>query len=143
MPGHVDDPPGEIEGLEPDALSDVDDSVWELVEAIQTESDSSLRLAVQYMADEYEVLFARDNITDQFPGPELEQRIETLVMKGLADPPQEASLFDFGTLEATVRLYEHAHVMHVPYRDWSGLVFVFDRQATPIVDLMSEHLVEN
>jgi hypothetical protein len=134
------DPPTEFADIDAGELADLDSEVRGLIDALRAETEASLRLAIRYTADEYEVLFAREDVTEQFPDPELEQRVETLVMKGLGDPPQETSLFDFGNLDATVRFYDHAHVVHFPYREWSGFVFVLDRQTTPLVDLMNDHL---
>jgi len=136
----ADDPPEELEEFEESEIDDVDEGVRDLIEDLRAESDASLRLAVRYTADDYEVLFAREDVAEQFPGPELAQRVETLVMKGLGDPPQENTLFDFGSLEATVRFYDNALVAHFPYREWSGFVFTLDRMDAPLVDLVSEHL---
>ena len=135
----ADDPPDELDEFEESEIDDVDDDVRDLIEDLRAESDASLRLAVRYTADDYEILFAREDVADQFPGPELEQRVETLVMKGLGDPPQENTLFDFGSLEATVRFYDNALVAHFPYREWSGFVFTLDRMDAPLVDLVGEH----
>jgi len=138
-PDGVDDPPDELGEMDESELDDVDDDVRRLVEQLRDETDSALRLAVRYTADDYEVLFAREDVAAQFPGPELAARVETLVMKGLGDPSQEGALFDFGTLDATLRFYGNALVAHVPYREWSGLVFVLDRGDAPLVDLVDEH----
>lgn len=142
MANNIDDPPTELADIDSGELTHVDRDVRALIDELQAETDASLRLAVQYTADEYEVLFLREDVTEQFRDPELEQRVETLVMKGLGDPPQDATLFDFGDLDATVRFYNHAHVVHFPYREWSGFVFVLDRSAAPLVDLIGQHLVE-
>lgn len=139
-PEMPEDPPDELEAFDESELDDVDEDVRDLIDDLREESDASLRLAIQYTADDYEVLFAREDIADQFPGPELEQRVETLVMKGLGDPPQENTLFDFGSLESTVRFYDNALVAHFPYREWSGYVFTLDRTEAPLVDLVGEHL---
>lgn len=141
-PDDIENPPGDLDTLDEAKLdgTDENETVQALIEQLRDETDTSLRLVVQYAGDEYDVLFAREDIADQFPGPELEMRVETLVMKGLGDPPQENALFDLGTLDSTVRFYDHALVAHFPYREWSGLVFVLDRQETPLVDLVSGHL---
>jgi len=99
-----------------------------------------LRLAVRFSGDESDVLFIREDVREQYTDSELEERIETIVMKGLGDPPREQPLFDFGTLDATIRWYENVQVAHFPYREWSGLAFVFDRRESPIVDLAKQHL---
>ena len=139
-PDVPEDPPDELEAFDESELDDVDEAVRDLIDDLREESGASLRLALQYTADDYEVLFAREDIANQFSGPELEQRVETLVMKGLGDPPQENTLFDFGSLESTLRFYDNALIAHFPYREWSGFVFTLDRTEAPLVDLVGEHL---
>jgi hypothetical protein len=142
-PEDIENPPDELEAIDESELDDVDGEVRGLIEDLREETDASLRLAIRYTADDYEVLFAREDVAEQFPGPELEERVETLVMKGLGDPPTENALFDFGSLDATVRFYENAHVVHFPYREWSGFVFVLERQAAPLVDMVDDHLADD
>jgi hypothetical protein len=136
--------PEDLEDMEDidEAVEDVDEDVRALIEALREEFDSSLRLAVRYTADEHDVLFVREDVDDQFTAAELDERVATLVMKGLGDPPEEGSLYDFGTLDATVRWYDEVMVTHFPYRDWSGLLFTFDRQDAPVVDLANEYLAD-
>ena len=140
-------PPDDIEELDDedidDELDDVTSDARDLIDALREQSESSLRLAVRYTADEYEVLFAREDVIEQFPGPELDERVESLVMKGLGDPPQEATFFDFGALDATMRFYDNAMVAHFPYREWSGFVFTLDRTEAPLVDLVGEYLEDD
>ena len=121
-------------------LEDVDEDVRGLVSALREETDSSLRLAVRYSGDEWDVLFARPDVREQFTDLELETRVETLVFKGQGDPPTETALGDFGSLEAVMRWYQGVIVAHFPVREWSGLVFTFDRQESPIVDLANRYL---
>jgi hypothetical protein len=142
-PEDVEDPPGELDAIDESELDDVNEDVQPLIEELRAETDASLRLAVRYTADDYEVLFAREDVADAFAGPELETRVETLVMKGLGDPAHESTLFDLGALDATVRFYENALVAHFPYREWSGFVFVLDREDAPMVDLVDDYLAED
>lgn len=142
MPDNGEIPPDKLGAIDESELTDVDSDVRDLIEALRAETDAALRLVVRYTADDYEVLFAREDIAAQFPGPELRERVETLVMKGLSDPPREHTLFDFDSLEATVRLYGNAHVVHFPYREWSGFAFVLDREEAPLVELIGDHLAE-
>lgn len=129
----------ELEEFEED-LDDVDQEIRDLIEALRESEDASLRLAVRYSGDDSTVLFVRNDIDEQYADHELEERIEALIVKGLGDPPREESLYDFGRLDATVRWYDEVIAVHFPYREWSGLVFTFDRQASPLVDLANEHL---
>jgi hypothetical protein len=121
-------------------LADIGEDVRGLVSALREEMDSSLRLAVRYSGDEWDVLFARPDVNEQFTDLELETRVETLVFKGQGDPPTETALGDFGALEAVMRWYEGVIVAHFPVREWSGLIFIFDRQESPIVDLANRYL---
>jgi hypothetical protein len=141
-PDDFDAPSDELAEIDEDDLDDVDDHVRDLIDDLREESDASLRSAIRYTADDYEVLFLREDVAETLSHPEREERAETLVMKGLGDPPQEGALFDFGTLDATMRFYDNVLVAHFPYREWSGLVFTFDRTEAPLVDLVGEHLDE-
>lgn len=125
-----------------DDLDDVNDDIRGLIEDLR-HGDAPLRLAVRYSGDESDVLFIREDIRAQYSDDELEDRIETLVMKGLGDPPREQPLFDFGTLDATIRWYENVQLAFFPYREWSGLVFALDRRESPLVDLANSHLGED
>jgi len=123
-----------------DDLADVNDDIRELIRQLRDRTDAPLRLAVRFSADESDVLFVREDVRDRYTDDELEARIETLVMKGLGDPPREEPLYDFGSLDATIRWYENVQVAHFPYREWSGLAFVFDRRESPMVDLAKQYL---
>lgn len=146
LPGGMREPASDPEELDEelteyeDDLADVDADVRGLVSALREQTDSSLRLAIRYSGDEWDVLFARPDVREQFTDLELETRVETLVFKGQGDPPTETALGDFGSLEAVMRWYEGVIVAHFPVREWSGLVFTFDRQESPIVDLANQYL---
>ena len=137
------DPPAdldeEMEGLESD-LHSMSEEIRGLVDALREETDASLRTAIRYSGDDWDLLFAREDIAERFSDPELEERAQALVVKGLGDPPREESLYDFGRLDAVLRWYDEVLVAHFPFREWSGLVFTFDRGASPIVDLAGEYL---
>ncbi|AQL42666.1 hypothetical protein BV210_08050 [Halorientalis sp. IM1011] len=138
----TDTPSDDLAEIDEDDLDDVDDDVRALIDDLRAESDAALRSAIRYTADDYDVLFLRDDVAAALSDAEREERAETLVMKGLGDPPQEGALFDFGTLDATMRFYDNVLVAHFPYREWSGIVFTFDRTEAPLVDLVHEHLDE-
>lgn len=123
-------------------FDDIDEEIRDLIDRLREETDASLRLAIRYTGEDIHVVFVREDIHERYAAPELEERVEALVMKGLGDPPREESLFDFGELDATIRWYEGVLVAHFPYREWSGLVFTFDRQESPLVDLAQEFLTD-
>ena len=138
-PGDLDD---ELAAFEED-VHDLDEDVQDLVDALRDHTDASLRTAIRYSGDEWSLLFAREDIVERYSEPELEDRVEALVVKGIGDPPREESLHDFGRLDAVFRWYDAVLVATFPVREWSGLVFTFDRQESPIVDLAREYLTSD
>ena len=135
----TDRPPKTLADIE-DNLAAVSDGLTRFVEEVRRESDESLRLVVQYTADDYEILYAREDVFEQFAGHELERRVETLVMKGLGDPPEEDALHDSGRLEATLRFYEQTILTHIPHREWSGIALSLDRDSAPVTSLVEEYV---
>ena len=144
--GDLHDPPRdldeELDDIEDD-VAELDVEIQELVDALRDQTDASLRTAIRYSGDDWRLLYVRDDLTERYSEPELEERVEALVMKGLGDPPREESLYDFGRLDAVFRWYDAVLVATFPVREWSGLVFTFDREASPIVDLAMEHLSDD
>lgn len=139
LPADLDE---ELEEFEDD-VADMDEEIRSLVDALRARTDRSLRTAIRYSGDDWTLLYVREDLTERYSEPELEERIESLVVKGLGDPPREESLYDFGRLDAVFRWYDAVLVATFPVREWSGLVFTFDREASPIVDLAMEHLSED
>ncbi len=114
----------------------------EFVRALRTESDDSLRLVVRYQGDEHEVLYVRDDVRDALDDS-LEEQARAFALRAIGDPPRETEIEGLETLEATLRWYEGALVATFPYREWSGVVAVFDREASSLVDAAIEELHEN
>lgn len=119
------------------------DDVRSLVESLQSgevETADSVRLIFRYEGDEHDVVHVRDDVDAAYTDAELRQRMETLAMKGLGDPPRESSLHEFGDLQATVRWFEDGVCAHFPDEEWGGVVAVFDRVETPLVEVALDHL---
>lgn len=130
----------EIDADEIDAdVADVDDDAQELLDAILDSSGETVRSAIRYSGDDYELLYVREDVAAQYTDVERDELVETLVMKGMSDPAEEGALFDFGHLDATVRWYDAVVVAHFPVREWSGLVFTFDRVSESLLDLAVDH----
>jgi len=134
----TDTPAENLDDIESD-LGDVSQELSAIVDQVRSGDEGTLRLVVKYSGDDHEVVHVRDDIQAQFSETELDERVETLVMKGLGDPAQEGALFDFGTLDATVRWYDAVVVAHLPVREWSGLVFTFDRETESLDALVDEY----
>ncbi|WP_435360003.1 hypothetical protein [Haloarchaeobius sp. DFWS5] len=124
-----------------DTLDEVQDTdLRNLVERLDDETDAALRLVVHYEGETREVIHVREDIRERFTEDELNERVKTLTMKGLGDAPTEATLSDFGTLGATLRFFDEVVVAVFPDGEWSGVVVVFDRQASPLVDTTLDFL---
>jgi len=134
----TDSPADELDDIDED-IDDGSDEVGEVVEQVREADEGALRLVVRYGGDDHEVVYLRDDIAAQFSPDERDARVETLVMKGLGDPAEEGALYDFGRLDATVRWYDAVVVAHFPLREWSGLVFTFDREADSLDDIVAEY----
>ena len=138
----LEDPPDDLdEELDDaaDALATLDSEIRDLIQAVRQDI-GTLRTAVRYEGRAIEPLFVRDDVREQFPPAELRQRMEELVLKGLGDPQRDAPLHDYGTLDATIRWYDEVLVASFPTGEWSGIVFVFDRAESPLVDLVDRYL---
>lgn len=138
----LEDPPDDLDEELDDAadeLDSLDPEVRDLVESVR-DDDGTLRLAVRYEGQEVEPLFVRDDVRRQYGPPELRQRLEELALKGLGDPTRDEPLYDFGSLDATIRWYDEVLVASFPSGEWSGMLFVFDREEAPLVDLVGEYL---
>ncbi|MBX0286173.1 hypothetical protein EGH22_07525 [Halomicroarcula sp. F28] len=113
----------------------------DLVEAIRDDTADTLQLAVRYSGEGYDIVYLRADIDEQFSDPELEEQVETLMLKGHGDPPQEGALFNFGSLNATMRFYDESLVVHFPTGEWTGLVFVLDQEAESLLDIVESHIL--
>ena len=111
-----------------------------LVAELHENVDASLRLAFRYEGEDYDVVHVSDAVDAQYTDDELRERVKTLLMKALGDPPREQALYDFGTLQSTVRFFDEVIVAAFPDEEWSGVVVVFDREQSPLVDTTLEYL---
>jgi len=134
----TDSPAEELDDIEPD-LADASDEGREIVDQIRDSDEGALRAVVRYRGDGHDIVYLREDIEAQFSDAERDERVETLVMKGLGDPAEEGALFDFGTLDATVRWYNSVVVAYFPVREWSGLIFTFDRESESLSDIVDEY----
>lgn len=125
---------------EVEELDALDANIRQLVDEINEETASSLRIAVHFSGDEHTLLFVRDDVEANSSAAQLAEKAKSLVVLALSDPPRQRDLAEFGDLDATVRWYDDVVVTCIPIREWSGLVFAFDKQAAPVVDLARKYL---
>jgi len=111
-----------------------DDDLRDLVGALHEESEAEVRMLFHYDGEETVARFVREDVRELYPGEQLDDRMHTLMMKGLGDPPNQNKLHDYGDLEATVRLYEEVVVAYFPDDEWSGVIVVLERDRETFVD---------
>jgi hypothetical protein len=111
-----------------------------LIADLHENVDASLRLAFRYEGEAYDIVHVSDTVDAQYTDDELGERVKTLLMKALGDPPQEQALYDFGELNSTVRFFDEVIVATFPDEEWSGVVVVFDREESPLVDTTLDYL---
>jgi hypothetical protein len=124
-----------------DAVNAVEDRrLRGLVEELHESVDASLRLAFRYEGEDYDLVHVSDAVNAQYTDDELRERVKTLLLKALGDPPREQALYDFGELNSTVRFFDEVVVAAFPDEEWSGVVVVFDREESPLVDTTLDYL---
>lgn len=100
-----------------------------LVERVRQETAASMRRAIRYDGEAFDVLYHRDDVAEAYTDAEHEEVAKNLVLKGYDDAPHQGELARYGALDATVRWFEQAVVVQVPFGEWTGVVCTFDREA--------------
>lgn len=118
------------------------------VDALREEIDAGLRLAVEYDADEYEVVFADPEVRDSYTEEEFDEYIKQFVLKAYDDAPHQPEFVRLGHLDATVRWFDDVVAVQIPVDDWDGFLLTFERGGDTtrgeftdaVLDLADKHL---
>lgn len=86
-----------------------------------------LRGVVWYEGDEYDIRFIRDDLRTQRLKSEVDEMIDRLRGESRVS---ERRAFPFGEVNATVRSFEEAMVMHFPSTQGRGTVVTLDPEVT-------------
>lgn len=138
-----------LRDVEADIQADLEDDgetpsepLRDLVAALREDNSEGLRAVGRYDGDDHEVLYLREDLEANLSDEEIERRIKTFVMKGLADPRTDTELDDYGELNATLRWFDNAILAIYPTGEWSGIIATFERRRSPLVDAAFEYLDE-
>jgi hypothetical protein len=141
--------PDSLRDVEADIQADLDEEgeapsepLRDLVGALREDNPEGLRAVGRYDGDDHEILYLRDDLQASLSDDEIQHRVKTFVMKGLADPRSDTELDDYGELNATLRWFDNAILAIYPTGEWSGIIATFDRQRSPLVDAAFEYLNE-
>ncbi|MDS0296176.1 hypothetical protein [Halogeometricum luteum] len=110
------------------------------VEELREENDESVRGIGFYDHEGVEILYLREEIRAELTDEEIDERLKTFAMIGLAESPSDSTLEDYGHLDATLRWYDNAIVAVYPLTEWSGVIATFERRASPLIDAAMTHL---
>ncbi len=88
----------------------------------------NLRSVAYYHADEYEVVYLRDDVADQYSSDDHEHIARDVRLENVTKAQQE-DLYVHGRLQCTVRAFDDAVEMHFPFDDTSGVTVALDAEA--------------
>ncbi|GAD52447.1 hypothetical protein MBEHAL_1207 [Halarchaeum acidiphilum MH1-52-1] len=98
---------------------------YELVEFVRSRARRLFRTAVHYTADDWEIIYRRDDLPDDPP----EHRTATIV-KGVRErEPLRQPGNPLGDFQSVVELYEHGVVVVVAESATAGVVLSLEREA--------------
>ena len=99
-----------------------------LSEYLRNRADEFVRSVGYYNADDYELVYLREDVAAQYTEEELQAVVDDLRLEGLAAPQQE-DLYVLGKLNCTVRCFNRGVVMHFPHDRTSGTVAIMEYDA--------------
>lgn len=107
-------------------MADGQDS--DFVSYMRGQAGDALRLVGVYDHRQFKVRYLREDLDRKFTERDL-QAIATAFRKESLDRDHEEDVFTLGSLDATVRLFENAVVIHYPRDRLSGTVVSLEREA--------------
>lgn len=99
------------------------DTHHRLVTYLRNTADEYLRGIAMYDADEYDVLYLRDDLRARRFKSEVDRMVDRLNQESRA---REQQAFPFGDLTGTLRTFEEAVVMHFPHTQGRGTIITLE-----------------
>ena len=99
------------------------DTHHELITYLRDTTDDYLRGVAVYNADEYDIVYLRDDLKTRRFKSEVDRMIDRLQQETRG---REQRAFPFGDLTGTVRAFDEAMVMHYPHTQERGTVTTLD-----------------
>lgn len=111
-----------------------------MVEFLRQDAGPYLRSAFHYDAEEYELLYIRDDVDEQYTDEELQRVVDDWRAKKW-DGDEYERLLSVGNLHCTVRLFDEAIIFHFAQGPRVGTVVTLDPQAgRDLVEFVTECL---
>lgn len=93
-------------------------------------TDDNLRSIVKYERDSYDVVFLRDDVSEEYTTRELESAIDASRMDSLSSPIYENTFSeDHGELTCLVQCFEEVAEMNFVLEDGTGAAVALDVEA--------------
>lgn len=103
----------------------------ELTDFLQKTAGADLRGVVKYMGELTDIIYLRQDITEEGLGGEVEAMVDRLRSES---QPAETGVFPFGELRLTVRHFEEAAILHFPTAANEGIVVAFEPAVVAEID---------
>lgn len=111
------------------------DAAQSLIERYQTITPDGLRLAVWYGGDDHELVYVRSDVREMYSPEEFEEKVKELVIEGLGSGGRDQFRM-LGEMNAVVRQFDQAVVLHFPIDEFTGLAVTFDGDSVPSIDTL-------
>ncbi|MFP8958301.1 hypothetical protein ACLI4Y_16400 [Natrialbaceae archaeon A-CW3] len=116
----------------------VRESATELIEYLEAELPEALRSVGYYTPEESEFLFVRDDVDSSYDPGKLQRIFRGYKLEAL-DAAHQESLYEHGSLLATVRFFDRATELHFVHGETEGLIAAIDAgSADDVRDLVCE-----
>lgn len=100
----------------------------ELAAFLRDQVGDNLRSIAYYDDGDYEVVYLRDDVADQYTENEQERVGRDVRLESVAKGHQE-DLYVHGSLQCTVRVFEDAVEMHFAFEDGTGVTAALDAES--------------
>jgi len=100
----------------------------ELASFLEQRAGDSLRAVGHYSAEEYGVVYLREDLRQQYTDDEIEGIVEELRWESFGKSNQEGQ-FHLGELNCSIKAFEEAVVMHFPSDGKHGTLVSLDSEA--------------
>lgn len=108
----------------------VQHTTHELQDFLEQEAGDYLRSIIEYQEEEYEIIFIRDDVQEQYSLGEIDRAIKDSKLESLSGEYYE-SLFseDHGDLQCIVKCFERVIEMNFALNDAQGIGIALDAEA--------------
>jgi hypothetical protein len=90
---------------------------------------------VWYGGDDHELVYVRSDVREMYSPEEFEEKVKELVIEGLGSGGRDQFRM-LGEMNAVVRQFDQAVVLHFPIDEFTGLAVTFDGDSVPSIDTL-------